>query len=82
VQKTAGVLEMLLSRNRLLLGAVLSVLLCFSLFISVDAEAEMWDQTYGSSTGREEAFSLIVTSDEGYALAGYASVDGGLVDTY
>jgi hypothetical protein len=68
---TVGV-ELLLSRNRLLLGTFLSVLLCTSLILSVNADAEMWDQTYGD-TGQEDAFALVETSDGGYALAGITS---------
>ena len=70
MQKTAGVLEIMLSRNRLLLGAVLSVLLCFSLLVSVNAEIETWGQTYGD-TAWEKSYSLVETSDGGYALAGF-----------
>ena len=47
---------------------VLSVLLCSSLVVSVDA-ASMWSRTYEGTDG-EWAYSLIETSDGGYALAG------------
>ena len=62
---------MLLRRNRLLVGTVLSLLLCFSLIISVKAEASMWAQTYNRATS-DRAYSLVETSDGGYALAGHS----------
>ena len=73
---------MLLRRSRLLSATVLSVLLCFSLVISVRAEAAMWTQTYDRDEiwesemdfldkTEEGAHSLVATSDGGYALAGY-----------
>ncbi len=49
----------------------LSVLVFSSLVVSVDA-ASMWSRTYGG-TGNEEAYSLVETSDGGYALAGYTT---------
>jgi len=57
-----------LSRKLLLLSMVLSVLLCSSLVVSVNA-ASMWSRTYGG-TGGEKAYSLVSTSDGGYAIAG------------
>ena len=71
-QRTAGVVKTLVSKNRLLISTVLSVLLCFSLVVSVNAETEMWGQTYGD-TGEQKAYSLVETSDGGYAIAGYTS---------
>jgi hypothetical protein len=59
---------MLLRRKLLLLGMILFVLLCSSLVASVDA-ASMWSQAYGG-TGNDKAYSLVETSDGGYALAG------------
>jgi len=53
---------------------VLFVLLFCSLVVSVDA-ALMWSQTYGG-TGYETAYSLVATSDGGYALAGETSSFG------
>jgi len=54
---------------------VLSVLLCFSLVVSVDA-ASMWSQTYGGADD-DVAYSLVATSDGGYAMAGFTcSFDG------
>ena len=61
--------EMLLHRNMLLLGAVLSVLLCFSLILPVKAEATMWTRTFGGTT-KEWAYCVVETSDGGYAIAG------------
>jgi hypothetical protein len=60
---------MLLRRNTVLLGAVLFVLLSASLILWVKAEAAMWVQSYGEDY-LEEAFSLVATSDGGYAIAG------------
>jgi hypothetical protein len=58
----------LLRRKLLLSGVVLSVLLCSSLVVSVEA-ASMWSRTYGG-TADEKAYSLVATSDGGYAIAG------------
>jgi hypothetical protein len=56
-------------RSKLFLsGLVLFVLLCFSLFLWVGASS-MWSQTYGDAWS-DYAYSLIVTPDGGYALAG------------
>ena len=63
-------------RNRLLLTTVLSVLLCASLVMSARAEATMWTQTYGGLE-QDRAYSLVATSDGGYALAGYTSSNNG-----
>jgi hypothetical protein len=49
-------------------GVVLSVLLCSSLVVSVDA-VSMWSRTYGG-TGDDWANTLVATSDGGYAIAG------------
>jgi hypothetical protein len=59
---------MLLHRKLFLHGVVLSVLLCSSLVVSVDATS-MWNRTYGG-TATEKAYSLVATSDGGYAIAG------------
>lgn len=55
-------------RKLCLLSVALSVLLCFSLVVSVDA-ASMWSKTYGGADS-EWACSLIATADGGYAIAG------------
>ncbi len=56
-------------RTKLLLLSIVSFLLiCSSLVISVEASS-IWSQTYGGG-GNDEAHSLIMTSDGGYALAG------------
>ena len=60
---------------------VLSVLLCFSLVVSVDA-ASMWSQTYGGADTAEAAYSLIATSDGGYALAGSIAPSGTLNEDF
>jgi hypothetical protein len=57
-----------------LLGVVIFVLLCFPLVVSVNA-ASMWSRTYGG-TGTEHAYSLVATSDGGYAIAGSTSSFG------
>jgi len=67
---------MLLHRNMLLLGAVLSVLLCFSLILPVKAEATMWTRTFGETT-KEWAYCVVETSDGGYAIAGTRDHAGG-----
>jgi hypothetical protein len=72
--------------------AVAGLLLIFSLINSVDASSEMWSRTYGGEHGKivytfDIAYSLVETSDGGYALAGYtrnANIDvteGWLVKT-
>ncbi len=64
-------------RSKLLLsGIVLFVLLCSSLVVSVDA-ASMWIRTYGQ--GSADAFSLVGTSDGGYAVTGSKGGDFWLV---
>ena len=69
---------MLLSRNRLVSGAFVLVLLCFSPVLLVKADTNMYDETYGGIS-RDRAFSLVTTSDGGYALAGdvYSFGSGG-----
>jgi hypothetical protein len=52
----------------------LFVLLCFSVVVSVKA-ALMWSRTYGG-TGDDKARSLVVTSDGGYAIAGFTDSFG------
>ena len=63
---------MLLRRNRLILSTVLSVLLVFSLIFSAKAEATMWAQTYNRAETSDRAYSVVATSDGGYALAGHS----------
>jgi hypothetical protein len=78
--------EMLLRRNRFLLAAVLSVLLCSSLILSVKSDASNWVQNYGGASF-DFARAVIETSDGGYALAGVTesfgagNYDGWLVKT-
>jgi len=48
---------------------ILFVLVSFSLFSSVGASQTMWNQTYGG-TDYDQAYSLVETSDGGFALAG------------
>jgi hypothetical protein len=54
---------------------LLFVLLTLPLIISVGASSELWSQTYGG-TGGEVAYSLVVTSDGGFAIAGYTESFG------
>jgi hypothetical protein len=75
VCKTAGVVKTLVNKTRFLSGVFLSILLCFSIVVSVNAEAEMWGQTYGGA-GDDVGRSLVVTSDGGYVIAGYTSSFG------
>ena len=75
-------MKVLLSKNRLLSGMFLSVLLFSSLVVSVKAEALMWRRTYGGAE-IEGAYSLVETSDGGYAVVGFTSSisvgEGGLL---
>jgi predicted secreted protein len=64
----------LLREKPLLLGMVLFVLLGSSSVISVEA-ASTWSQTYGGAE-HDVAYSLVATSDGGYALAGYTQSFG------
>jgi hypothetical protein len=56
-------------RTLFLSGMVLFGLICFPLTNSVKASLEMLNQTYGETTA-DYAFSLVATSDGGFALAG------------
>ncbi len=67
-------LAMLLCRKLLLSGAIIFVLLCLSLVPCARA-VSMWSRTYGGA-GSELAYSLIATSDGGYAIAGYTTSFG------
>jgi hypothetical protein len=49
--------------------ATLFVLLGFAFVVPVEASSELWRQTYGGSS-YETAYSVIETSDGGYAIAG------------
>ncbi len=56
----------------------LAVILCGSMFLLIPlvfASSLMWSQNYGGSKG-EYARSLIVTSDGGYAIAGWTDSNG------
>ncbi len=61
-------------RKLFLYGVVLSVLLCSSSVVSVEA-ASVWSQTYGG-TGTEKTRSLVVTPDGGYAVVGFTDSFG------
>ena len=56
-------------RKLFLSSTVLFVLL--SLVVVVEADSLMWTQTYGG-TNDDQAYSLVETSDGGYAIVGYA----------
>jgi hypothetical protein len=60
---------MLLLKNRLLLIGVLSVLLCASLILWIQADNAAWIRIYKGPESYA-AYSLVVTADGGYALAG------------
>jgi hypothetical protein len=72
--------EMLLRRKLLLLSMVPFVLLCFSVVVSVDA-ASMWSRTYGGESA-DRAYSLVATSDGGYAIAGTANAIDGFIESW
>ena len=63
------------SKKLFLSSTVLFVLVSLLFVGSVGASLEMWSQTYGG-TGGEVAYSLVVTSDGGFALAGVSSSFG------
>ena len=63
------------SKKLFLASTVLIVLITFPLISSVKASSEMWSQTYGGA-GSEVAYSLLETSDGGFALAGYTTSFG------
>jgi len=61
-----------------LASMVLFVLITFPFINLVGASLEMWSQTYGGEYGDitysfDFAYSLVETSDGGYALAGYTT---------
>jgi len=63
--------------KKLFLASTLRFVLVSLLFVgSVGASSELWSQTYGGEHGKvvytfDSAYSLVETSDGGYALAGY-----------
>jgi len=58
------------SKKLFLAIAVLFVLLSLPIISFVGASSEMWSHTYGGEVS-EKAYSLVESSDGGYALAGY-----------
>ena len=60
---------MLLHRSQFLLIIILSVLLCASLILWIRAETAAWIRIYEGPESYA-AYSLVVTADGGYALAG------------
>jgi len=68
------------SKKLFLASTILFVLITLPLIGSVGASSELWSQTYGGEYG-DIAYSLVETSDGGYALAGVTSSFGaGLSD--
>jgi hypothetical protein len=65
--------EMIMRRKLFLSSTVLFVLL--SLVVVVEADSLMWSKTYGG-LGIDIAYSVIETSDRGYAIAGDTSSSG------
>ena len=63
------------SKKLFLSSTVLFVLISLPLIGSVGASSEMWSQTYGG-TRSDAAYSLIETSDGGFAIAGYTESFG------
>jgi hypothetical protein len=60
-----------ISTKKLLLSTLLSVsLCCFSIVVAVKADTAIWAQTYDRDTSDDNAFSLVETSDGGYAMLG------------
>jgi hypothetical protein len=53
----------------------------FSLVKTNSSGNKMWDKSYGVSDLDSESYSLVQTSDDGYALAGYSGDDAWLVKT-
>ena len=67
---------MMPSKKLFLTSTVLFVLVSLPFVGSVGASSELWSQTYGGEHGNvvytfDIAYSLVETSDGGYALAGY-----------
>jgi len=63
------------SKKLFLASTILIVLITLPLIGSVGASSEMWSQTYGG-TRSDAAYSLIETSDGGFAIAGYTDSFG------
>ena len=68
-------------RKTVLLGTVLFVLLCSSLFLSVKSDASSWVQNYGGLNW-DSARAVIETSDGGYALAGTCNYKYGVTTDF
>jgi len=69
------------SKKLFFASAILFVLVSLPLISSVGASSEMWCKTYGE-TGGDLAYSLVETSDGGYALAGYTRSFGDGYDDF
>jgi hypothetical protein len=63
------------NKKRFILGMILLSLFASTLSIQFVAAASEWSQTYGQS-GDNEVFSIVQTSDGGYALGGFTNSSG------
>ncbi len=63
------------SKNLFLLIMILFTLTSFPFINAVGTSSELWSQTYGGEYD-DIAYSLVETSDGGYALAGYTNSFG------
>jgi hypothetical protein len=59
----------MLYKKLFLAGILVFVLLSFGFVVSVEASSTTWSQAYGGANG-DIAYSLVETSDGGYAIAG------------
>ena len=64
-----------MNRNPIFLALALGFLLSTALFSSAET-ASMWSKTYGG-TGYDQGYSLVATSDGGYAVAGVTDSNNG-----
>jgi len=71
----------MLSKRLFISSVVFFVLVSFIFVIYADASSEMWSRTYGGA-GQEVAYSLVETSDGGYAIAGYTNSSGAGYDDF
>lgn len=60
------------SKKLFLVNMILFLLASLPLICSVGASSELWNQTYGGDQ-YDNAYSMVVTSDGGFALASYTT---------